>query len=123
MAYKALTTINLPFHNGGAGLLKRPGDTITKAELKEAQQSDEDIAALLDGDGYPSMAEDMDMELHPSARPVPANAPSVALLIEQAKQIVEFQGDDAPAEVKRLAKLDHQHVVSGDAGRAQSDVG
>jgi hypothetical protein len=123
MAYKALTHINLPFHNDGEGLRKKPGDTITKAELKEARQTDEDIQNLLTGDGYPSMTEDMDMDLHPAHRPVPANAPSVALMIEQAKQIVELQGDDAPAEVKKLAKLDHQHVVSGDAGRGQSNVG
>ena len=42
MAYKALTYVNLPPDNR-----KAPGDPITKKELDEAGQTDEDIESLI----------------------------------------------------------------------------
>lgn len=60
MAYKALTRIGLPVmedrevHKGvvvpvptGDTVYKEPGDTITKKELTDAGQDDDDIASLL----------------------------------------------------------------------------
>lgn len=116
MPYKALTHVNLPF------VEKRfnPGDSIKKSELAEAQQTDEDIQKLIDNG---AISEDMNAELHRDHRPVDANMPTIAGVIEQAKMIFEAQGDDTPAEIKRLAKLDYQHVVAGDIGKGDSNAG
>lgn len=43
----AQEAVNLPYHNDGAGLRKEPGDKISKAEMEEAQQTPESIAALI----------------------------------------------------------------------------
>jgi hypothetical protein len=65
MAWRALTKVNLPYLDEqreevtneegdvvevrilSSGRLKNPGDEITAAEFKEAQQSDEQIAELV----------------------------------------------------------------------------
>lgn len=110
--YKALTVISLPVLNEdgfatGETIRKEPGSTITKAEMKSAGQTDEDIKNMTDAG---SISEDMDAELHPAHRPVPAGTTSLAAMVESARQMVETMGDNAPTEIKRLAKLDVQNV-------------
>lgn len=56
MPYKCLTFVMVN------GEKKSPGDVITKAELKDGGQTDEDIEALVKGG---SLSEDQDAELHP----------------------------------------------------------
>jgi hypothetical protein len=112
--HKALTVIALPVLNEdgfatGETIRKEPGETITKAEWKEAGQSDEDVSELL---ASGSISTDADAELHPNHRPVPAGATSLAAMVESAKAMVEAMGDDAPAEIKKLAKLDMKNVGS-----------
>ena len=111
--HKALTVIALPVLNEdgfatGETLRKEPGDTITKEEWKKAGQSEEDIKAMADAG---SISEDMDAELHPDHRPVPAGASSLAAMVESAKIMVELQGEaNVPAEIRRLAKMDMKNV-------------
>jgi hypothetical protein len=54
--YQALTFIKLPLPEGGdEGVLKKPGDPISAAELEAAGQDEDDIQRLMDSDalGYP----------------------------------------------------------------------
>lgn len=117
--YKALTVINLPYHNDGKGLRKEPGEKITKAEMNDAQQTDDDIKALIDSG---AISEDMDADIHPAHLPVDPNAPTVERLILQARELHDRLGEDAPPEVQRLAKMDHRHVTSSEGG-VTTDVG
>lgn len=51
MSWKVLEKMNLPVYDENQtvvdGVLKVPGDTITKQEMKDARQSDESIADLV----------------------------------------------------------------------------
>jgi hypothetical protein len=56
MAYEVQTTLNLPTKSGeydgrpihdGTPNVKQPGDTVTKKELQDAGQTDEQIAQLV----------------------------------------------------------------------------
>lgn len=110
---KALTYVNLP----GIDVRKAPGDTITEQEWKDAGQTDEDRAAMIEAG---SISEDMDAEIHPAHKPVPPGAPSLASMVENARELVQTLGDDAPKELRAFAKLDYQHVVTGDSGEGRS---
>lgn len=110
---KALTVINLP----GIEVRKEPGDKITEEEWKDAGQTDEDREAMIEAG---SISEDMDAELHPNHRPVPPGAPSLASMVENAKDVVVRLGDDAPKELRQLAKLDHTSVTADDSGKGAS---
>lgn len=111
--YKALTVISLPVLNEdgfatGETIRKEPGSTITKAEMSKAGQTDEDIKNMTKAG---SISEDMDAELHPAHRPVPAGTTSLAAMVESARQMIEVMGEgNVPTEIKRLAKLDVQNV-------------
>lgn len=116
--YKALTVIALPVLTAdgdptGETIRKEPGSTITKKEWKDAGQTDEDFAAM---EAAGSISEDMDAELHPQSRPVPAGTASLAQMIEQAKQMVELLGEDAPEEIRALAE---KKVVNAEAENAK----
>jgi hypothetical protein len=60
--YKALTYVNLPPDN-----IKAPGEEITEAELSEAGQTEDDIAALLE---QGAISEDMDAPINEAHAPV-----------------------------------------------------
>jgi hypothetical protein len=111
--HKVLTVIALPVLNDdgaatGETIRKEPGSTVTKAEWAKAGQTDEDIQNMLDAG---SISEDMDAELHPNHRPVPAGTTSLGQMVESARQMVELMGEEnVPAEIKKLAKLDYNHV-------------
>lgn len=108
--HKVLSIVNLPPDNR-----KGPGDKITKAEWEacDPPQTEEDIQRLID-DG--AISEDMDAEIHPDHLPVDPSVPTIARMVENAKMLVEQLGDDAPAEVKKLANLDHSHITIKDTG-------
>ena len=108
--HKALTYLNLPPANR-----KAPGESISPEEwaATDPLQTEEDIQALIEGG---SISEDMDAELHPDHRPVPIGTPNIAQMIEGAKAIVAQQGDNAPKEIQRLARMEHTHVGAGDGG-------
>lgn len=117
--HKALTVIALPVLNEdgaatGETLRKEPGSKITKDEWAAAGQTDEDIQNMLDAG---SISDDMDAELHPDHRPVPAGVSSIAQMVEMAKAQVELLGDDAPSEIKKLAKLEVKNVNSSDSAK------
>lgn len=67
MAYKALTHILLP----GTEVRKAPGETITKQEMKDAGQTDENIQQLLESG---TISEDMSVDVHPDHAPVEIEA-------------------------------------------------
>jgi hypothetical protein len=60
--YKSLTYVNLPgAGEDGDDLRKSPGERITKAEMSAANQTDEDIAALVESG---AISEDMSEPIH-----------------------------------------------------------
>lgn len=100
---------------------KEPGSTVTREELEKAQQTDEDVKTLIENG---ALGEDVDGEIHPDHVPVPPGTPSVALMVEQAKALVELHGEDnVPKELKALAKLDYQHVSGGTDGARGGERG
>src|SRR4051812_22005040 len=106
--HKALTVIALPVLNEdgfatGETNRKEAGDKITKAEFDAAGQTDEDIQAMT---AAGSISDDLDADLHPDHRPVPAAASSIEAMVESAKEMVSRLGDKAPDEIQKLAKLD-----------------
>ena len=124
--FKALTVIHLPFASKD-GKTFQPGSTIKREDFEkhadgaeevnpdgENLTADEQIKEMIK---YGSISDDMDAELHPDHRPVDPNAPSLARMIEEAKIVAEQLGDDAPADIKRLAKMDYSAVQSGDNGQ------
>lgn len=120
--YKALTVIALPVLNEdgnatGETVRFEPGQTITKAKMSEAGQTDEDVKNMTDAG---SISEDMDAEICPDNRPVPPGATSLGAMVENAKSMVELQGDSAPPEIKALAELDYRSVNSGEAAKGAS---
>lgn len=115
--HKALTVIGLPVFNEdgvatGETIRKEPGSKITKEEFNKAGMTQEQISEMEDAG---SISTDMDAELHPDHIPVPANMPSVAALVQQARVLMDQLGDDVPAEVKKLAALDHEERGSSEA--------
>ena len=110
---KALTYVNLP----GIEVRKAPGDIITAQEWKDSGQTDEDKEAMIKAG---SISEDKDAEIHPDHRPVPPGSPSLASMVENAREMVKRLGDNAPKELRAFSKLDYQHVVTGDSGRGDS---
>lgn len=108
--YKVLSILNLPL----TGVRKQPGDTVTSQELEENEQTDEDVELLIGGG---ALSDDMDAELHPDHRPISIAQPSIEQMVNAAKATVERMGDDAPDEVKELAKMELNHAASSDDGK------
>lgn len=129
---KALTFIHLPFVDESYA----PGNMIPRSSFDEYvslanasvthNPEDEGATPLLDADEviaemikYGSLSDDPSAPVHPDHIPVDPNRPTIALLIEQAKQTMADlteKGQEVPAELQKLAELDHQHVTSGDNG-------
>lgn len=111
--HKALTVIALPVRNEngdatGESIRKEPGEHITQAEWAKAGMTEEEIAAMAKAG---SISDDMDAELHPDHRPVPAGVSSIAQMVESAKAMIELHGEDnVPTEIKRLASLEVRNV-------------
>jgi hypothetical protein len=126
---KALTFIHLPFieedYEPGKMIPRDRFDAYAEqaaaaidSRKTEVPTADEVIAEFIE---YGSLSEDPDAEVHPDHRPVDPGAPSVAAMIESARAIVELLGDDTPEEVRALAKLDYEHVATGEAPRRGTD--
>lgn len=117
--YKALTHLNLPFIE----VRKAPGATITKQELKDAKQTDEDIQELLK---YGSISEDMEAPLHPSAIIPDPTIPTIASVVADAKRAVrqiEEAGGEVPKQLAAVANLDYNHATSADRGASDDRNG
>jgi hypothetical protein len=137
MEYKALTFINLPFLDGGAGRGYKPGDMIPEEAFSESIElgesaigedewdgqvtADEMIAAMIEAG---SLSEDPDAEVHPAHRPVVPGAPSIAGIVEQTKLLVaqmDEAGEDVPEELRALAES--WKSVSADDAATGGDAG
>jgi hypothetical protein len=119
--YKALTHINVPFvGDKGEGKRYAPGQSVPASifersheeGLKVIKKQGLDPALVTDAETHiknliegGSLSADKDAELHPDHAPVPAGAPSVESLAVQAQALVESLGDNAPEEIRALAKL------------------
>lgn len=126
--YKALTVINLPFIEERY----QPGQMVprtaferytaaaetdlgTDAEVPTAQEV---IADMIE---WGSLSEDPDAELHPNHRPVAPGTPTVALIVEQAKDLVtrlEEAGEEVPAKLRDLADMSTRQINTADEGLA-----
>lgn len=109
--YKALTHVNLPF------IEKRyaPGDMIEIDDLKAAQQSDEDVQALIDSGALGEEGDD----IHPDNIIPDPSMPTIQSVIAQAQAMVEHlkgKGEKVPAELKAVAEMDYSHVTTSDKG-------
>jgi hypothetical protein len=138
--YKVLAPFNLPYiGDDGNGKMFRPGQFVSHEEIEEYA---EHAAAAVDtqvDDHTPAMtaeetvkhfidqgvlSKDADADFHPDHRPVDPAAPTIARVIEQAKQLIEIHGEDnVPDEVKQLAAIEHRHVTTGDNGQGGDQVG
>jgi hypothetical protein len=117
--YKALTFINLPFLDGGAGRQYSPGSMISRSDFEESVELGESAIGESEWEGqtsaddmishlieFGSLSEDPDAELHPAHRPVVPGAPTMGGLVEQAKSLVaqyEETGEEVPPELQALA--------------------
>jgi hypothetical protein len=120
MPYKALTVIALPVLNEdgvstGESTRYEPGAVISDEELAAAGQTEEDVTALVESG---ALSDDMDAELHPDHRPVPAAGTNLEAMIANAKEMVDRMGDEAPPEIKALAESTAVNAVpeSGQGG-------
>lgn len=134
--YKALTYINLPFLDGGAGRAYSPGDMIPDEDFEESVSLGESAIGESEWDGQVaapqqieelilagSLSADPDAELHPAHRPVVPGAPTVAGLVEQAKLLVtqmEEAGDEVPPELRALAES--RDLLSADDAAAGGEA-
>lgn len=122
MPYKALTVIALPVLNEdglatGETVRYEPGAVISDEEWNSSGQTEEDAATLVESG---AMSEDMDAELHPDHRPVPAGGTNLEAMVANAKDMVDRMGDEAPAEIKALAetRLVNATAEAGSGGDA-----
>lgn len=109
--YKALTTINLPFIEK----LILPGEPVEIDDLKSAQQTDEDVQALLDSG---ALGEDSD-ELHPDSITPDPSVPTIQSLVAQAQRTIaelEESGAEIPAELRAVAELNFNAVTGSERG-------
>jgi hypothetical protein len=133
---KALTYVNVPFLDGGAGRSYKPGDMIPDTDFAESvelgtsaigeddwdgkESAESMIAKLIDGG---ALSEDPDAELHPAHRPVEPGTPTVAGLVEQAKFLVaemEEAGEPVPDELRLMAES--RELVGTDDEAAGGDA-
>ena len=111
--YKALTRIHLPIIEKEYA----PGEMISAEDLEAAGQVEEDINALVESGAIG----DADAELDPSTIIPDPGMPTIALAVEEAKQLVTdltTRGEEVPAEVQALADLDYTHATTGDTAVA-----
>lgn len=110
-SYKALTYINLPFIEERFA----PGDEVPVDRLVEAQQSDDNIQALVDAGALGELDQDID----PSHIIPDPTIPNIHLVVAQAKALVaelEEAGEEVPGEVRAVAELDYTAIGDKDAG-------
>lgn len=68
--YLARTFLHLPLLNDGEGRRKKPGDTVTREELEEAKQGEEQVQELLDNG---ALSADLEAIVHEAHFPVTAD--------------------------------------------------
>lgn len=109
--YQALTTINLPFIER----LILPGEPVEIDDLKAAQQTDEDVEALISNG---ALGEEGD-ELHPSTIIPDPSVPTIQSVVAQARAAMEelkAAGEKVPSELKAVAELDFNAVTGSERG-------
>lgn len=109
--YKALTTLNLPFIEK----LISPGEPVSIDDLQAAQQTDEDVQALIEGG---SLGE-KDDDLHPSTIVPDPSLPTIQTVVSLAQAAVtqlEEAGEEIPKELAAVAKLDFTAVAGSEKG-------
>lgn len=133
MEYKALTFINLPFIDRSFA----PGQMIDRSEFEEyvkqaeaahmwPRDMDDTHSGPPDADAviaefieWGSLSEDPDAPIHPDhVQPDPAK-PTLAVLVEQARDLVKFHEEnnqEVPPELRQLAEIDYRHVTDADSG-------
>lgn len=114
-SYQALTHVNLPFLNDGEGKRFAPGQMIPREDLEAAKQTDEDIERLI-ADG--ALGDEGD-SIHPQNIIPDPTMPSIAQVVadsRRAVQLLEDTGQEVPAELHTLAKLDYEAIGSQDKG-------
>lgn len=112
-SYKALTYIHLPFIEKDYA----PGDSVEIGDLIDAKQTDEDVENLV---GNGSLGEEGD-DIHPSHIIPDPSMPTIGSVVANAQKLVaqlEENGEEVPADLRAVAEMDYQHVMSGDAGAA-----
>jgi hypothetical protein len=108
--YKALTYINLPVIEKGFA----PGEEISQDDLDAANQTAEDIDALVSGGALGGMDDDINPQ---NIIPSP-NMPTISSVVASAQEVVTQMteaGQEVPPEIQAVANLDYTPVSAGDS--------
>lgn len=111
--YKALVRLHLPFIEKDFDA----GEMVPTEDLAEAQQTEEDITALV---GAGVLGEE-DSEIDPSAIIPRPDMPTIEKAVQESQELVkqlEDAGEEVPPELKAMAELDYTHAVASDVGKS-----